>query len=285
MGLIRVACICVVTVVAVGVIYQHFLARAAPSPDIPLSTALLEWVRPTPSLAPPPPPTLRPNTVIPLNIFQTWFDKDLPPGMAECVDSLKRQNPEFKHYLYDDADCLAFLQKHYDNDVVYAYQKLVPGAYKADLWRYCVLYTYGGIYLDIKYHCVNGFKLINLADDEYFVMDRYHLLDQYAVYNAFMVVKPQNEILHKCIRRVVENVQNAFYGSDALEITGPLMMIQFFTPNDKKKLKRLYFTDNNAIAYQGDYILKTYPEYRQEQQETSKKPHYDTLWRQRNVYY
>jgi hypothetical protein len=282
MGLFRAVCLGVVTMVAVAVVYQHFIARAEPSPDVPLSTALMEWVRPVPLTAPPPSPP--PTTVIPLNIFQTWVTHDLPPRMAECVEALKRANPEFQHYLYDDNECLAFLKKNFDTDVVYAYQKLVPGAFKADLWRYCVLYIYGGVYLDIKYHCVNGFKLINLTDDEYFVMDRYQMLDKYAVYNAFMVVKPQNEILHQCIRKVVENVRSEFYGDNPLEITGPLMMVQFFTPNAKKKVKRLYFTDNDAIAYQGEYILKMYPEYRMEQQQTSPKPMYDTLWRKRSVY-
>jgi mannosyltransferase OCH1-like enzyme len=32
---------------------------------------------------------------IPLNIFQTWNTKDLPPKMKECVYRLRKQNPEF----------------------------------------------------------------------------------------------------------------------------------------------------------------------------------------------
>jgi hypothetical protein len=75
--------------------------------------------------------------------------------MRESVELLKSQNPEFTHYLFDDADCREFIAANFDYSVLDAFDRLIPGAYKADLWRYCVLYVRGGIYLDIKYHCVN----------------------------------------------------------------------------------------------------------------------------------
>jgi mannosyltransferase OCH1-like enzyme len=63
--------------------------------------------------------------------------------MRECVNNLKEQNPEFTHYLYDNQMCRDFIIKHFNDDVVYTYDKLRPGAYKADLWRYRVLYIHG----------------------------------------------------------------------------------------------------------------------------------------------
>ena len=44
------------------------------------------------------------NSIIPLKIFQTWFTKDLPPKMKTRVEILKRQNPRFEHFLFDDND-------------------------------------------------------------------------------------------------------------------------------------------------------------------------------------
>jgi mannosyltransferase OCH1-like enzyme len=221
---------------------------------------------------------------IPLNIFQTWSTKQLPPYMKQCVESVKQENPEFEHYLFDDHDCLQFLRTHYDTDVVHAYQTLKPGAFKADLWRYCILYTYGGIYLDIKYHCVDGFKLITMTDDEYFVCDDIERVHQLAVHNAFMVTKPNNQILYKCIQQIVKNVQMKFYGTDSLQLTGPLLMIQYFTPEEKEKLQRLHYVHNNAIAYKDTIILQHYPEYREEQRTYGKTKHYGLLWQQRECY-
>ena len=37
--------------------------------------------------------------------------------------------------------CRDFIQKHFNMETLWAFDKLKPGAYKADLWRYCP-YTY-----------------------------------------------------------------------------------------------------------------------------------------------
>ena len=79
-------------------------------------------------------------------------------------------NPEFNHYLYDDKMCREFIKQNFSDDVLYVFDKLKPGAYKADLWRYCILYINGGIYIDIKFKCNE--KLINFLDQEYYVKDR-----------------------------------------------------------------------------------------------------------------
>jgi mannosyltransferase OCH1-like enzyme len=90
------------------------------------------------------------KSVIPLDIYQTWTTKELSPKMKECVETLKRENPEFTHHLYDDDDCYKFIKDNFDKEVADSYDNIIPGAFKADLWRYCILYKKGGIYLDIK---------------------------------------------------------------------------------------------------------------------------------------
>ena len=103
------------------------------------------------------------NSIIPLNIFQTWHTKKLPPKMFNSIQVIRRFNPRFRYYLFDDNDCREFIKKNYDSDILNAYDSLIPGAFKADLWRYCILYKMGGIYLDIKYKPYNGFRFINLS--------------------------------------------------------------------------------------------------------------------------
>lgn len=38
---------------------------------------------------------------IPKNIFQTWKDKKLTPGMQKAVDSWKRENPGWTYSFFD----------------------------------------------------------------------------------------------------------------------------------------------------------------------------------------
>ena len=260
------------------------------------------------------------SAVIPFNIFQTWCDKKLPPKMRECVDRLKSQNPEFTHHLYDDNDCRNFIKTNFDSDVLESYDTLIPGAYKADLWRYCVLYKYGGIYLDIKYKCENGFKLIELTDKEYFVLDRpymnnnislsdelklinnpnyykniYNSIDsvmwknkEIGLYNAVMVCKPNNPILLDCINEIVFNVNNKSYDFGLLYPTGPGLLGEKYFKHDYSKIKNIelfYSIEGTAILNKKRIIMSHYPEYRREQHLYGNKiPHYGTLWRNKNIY-
>jgi mannosyltransferase OCH1-like enzyme len=118
-----------------------------------------------------------------------------------------------------------FIKENFSEDVLNAYNSLIPGAYKADLWRYCILYKQGGIYIDVRYFPYNGFKFINLTEKEHFVLDLPSCNTGISgIYNALMVCLPGNEILLKAINQIVENVSTKYYGNCWLEPTGPLLL-------------------------------------------------------------
>ena len=60
-----------------------------------------------------------------------------------------KNNPEYKYEYYNNNDCISFIDKHFSHDVTKAFNKLKPGAFKADLFRYCYLYINGGVYIDL----------------------------------------------------------------------------------------------------------------------------------------
>jgi len=229
------------------------------------------------------------NNIIPLNVYQTWCTKDLPEKMRKNIEYNKYFNPKFTFHLYDDNECRQFIKDNFENDVLSAFDKLIPGAYKADLWRYCILYKNGGIYMDIKFRCVNGFKFISLTEKEHFptdvVISEYPNEVNKAVYNGFMVSLPGNKILLKTINKAVENIKNSFYGNSPLDPTGPVMFGQFFDYETKKKsvTKRYVGNQGNGISIAGIIILDEYPEYRNEQKIVS--THYNEQWRNKNIYY
>lgn len=226
------------------------------------------------------------NVIIPTNIFQTWHSKILPPLMTKSIIKIKKLNPKFNYFLYDDNDCREFIQIHFKEDVLDAYDRLIPGAYKADLWRYCVLFIKGGIYLDIKYTPLNGFKFINLTESEHLVYD----IDGTNIYNALMVCLPGNKLLISAINTIVENVRNKFYGSSFLEPTGPKLLSKLITTDDHKvvidlKHNELNGDNNYRIIYFNDKpILKSYNGHTTERDKNSKKKHYSHLWNERRVY-
>ena len=221
------------------------------------------------------------NNIIPLNIYQTWHTKNLPPKMLDNINKIKLNNPAFKHYLYDDNDCRKFIQENYNNDVLNAFDNLIPGAYKADLWRYCILYKYGGIYLDIKYKPHNKFKFINLTEKEHFVFD----IDNESIYNALMVSLPNNQELLTAINSIVYNVKNKFYGNTPLEPTGPGLLKKIIKSNIVDMKHNYYNNYNNRyIEYNNYIIFKTYDGYLDECEKFKKTEHYSNLWRQKRIY-
>jgi mannosyltransferase OCH1-like enzyme len=84
---------------------------------------------------------------IPKYIFQTWQENKLTKGMQNAVDSLTRENPSWTYSLFSDLERRKFIDEYFRKDILDAYDNLIPGAYRADLWRYCVLYVLGGVYI------------------------------------------------------------------------------------------------------------------------------------------
>ena len=227
------------------------------------------------------------DSIIPLNLYTNWHTKKLPELMYSNYEILKKNNPEFQHYLFDENDCREFIKEHFENSVLDAYNKLLPCAYKADLWRYCNLYINGGIYLDIKYNCTNNFKLIALTEKEYFVRD----IQQKYIYNALIVTLPKNKILLDAINQIVKNTQDNYYGDNDLMPTGPGLLGKYFSLEYINNLDMYHkytvidkIMTEYYLVYKDRIIIRSYTGYRDEQQKTQKNMHYGDLWNLKKIY-
>ena len=96
---------------------------------------------------------------IPRVIYQTISDKHTIPDKVAKNFLLYAKG--FKRYVFDDKECVSFLQDHFHANVVTTFY-LLAGAHRADLVRYGILYIYGGIYLDIKTELVTPLENIFL---------------------------------------------------------------------------------------------------------------------------
>lgn len=240
------------------------------------------------------------NSVIPLNLYLTWGTKELPPKMQENVDRMRIVNPEFNIQLFDDDDCREFIKNNFQEDIVVAYDTLIPGAYKADLWRLCILYCNGGIYADIKLNCINNFKFIALTEKEHLVLDRpgYWIEGRVGFYNALIVAKPKNNLLLRCINKISENVKNKYYGFNLLYPTGPGLLGEEYCKEyesiiDKEEEKDkidlidlcLTISKNKIyIIFNNVPILEHYKEYREEQKLFAKTLSYGELYNLKQIY-
>jgi hypothetical protein len=227
---------------------------------------------------------------IPSIVYQSWITKELKPNLKRCVEWNKKQNPDVTFLLYDDKDCEQILEKDFDERVVKAFRKLVPGAYKSDLWRYCMLYKYGGIYMDIKFKFfdnVDVYKMFIQPNKEIFVRDFENM--GHGIYNAFMVCHAGNSKLLYCIHKIVEHVENEYYGGSSLHPTGPLLLKEAFTDEELDEMDyHIRMVDDIGIVIENKHtktqIASFCKDYRKEQKEQNKLPYYGDLWDLRKIY-
>jgi hypothetical protein len=139
--------------------------------------------------------------------------------------------------------------------------------------------------MDIKFCCVNGFKLIELTEHAHFVKDRV----PNSIYNALLASRKGNMFLFKCIRQIVENVKNNYYGKTPLSPTGPEMMGLVIMKNRVGvNVDMIHYEGGGYIIYKNRFIISTeYPEYDNERTSQNNKNNtkrYDKLWNERRIY-
>lgn len=132
-------------------------------------------------------------------------------------------NPSATMIWFNDLDCKRYMRKQ-PYEVYQAYQRLRPGAFKADLFRLCILYETGGVYVDCEATpCVSLREMmfgIRLPHDKMFIAP----LDRRGIHNGFMITSPRHPFLAACIQYIVDNVRNETYYDDDLAITGPVAL-------------------------------------------------------------
>lgn len=225
------------------------------------------------------------KTIIPRVVYLTWKSHDLPQDMAANVEKLKLDNPDFDFKFFDDKDCCDFLDEHFPKDVRKAFDNIKPGAFKADLWRLCVLYINGGIYLDIKFECVNGFSLSCLTGIEHLVSDGPHE-NFTSIYNGLMACKPGNKMLLMGIADIVRNVSENRYLSTPYAPTGPHLVGKCYSK--AKEIQPLYLSHhqigNTEVIMRGDkIILQHYGSYRSEI--PINENYYKIAWERKDIYH
>jgi hypothetical protein len=157
-----------------------------------------------------------PGRRIPKIIHQTWSEpltKERYPNWSQLQMSLRNQEG-YDYRFYTDNEARELVKSHFPPEVVQAYDDLLPGAYKADLFRYCVLLIHGGVYADVDVLVVSKLDAL-ITDDVGFVipldLQRFPPSDgALCLWNGFMAASPGHPYLAKAIENVVNAVRNRY---------------------------------------------------------------------------
>jgi len=110
---------------------------------------------------------------IPRTIYQTFKTHRVPAAMLKAASSWIDNNPEFSYKFFDDAEMYDYVKRFACEDFSFtapelwtAINKIRPGAGKADLFRYLLIYDKGGIYMDIDTVCLKSLsRFVERNDD------------------------------------------------------------------------------------------------------------------------
>lgn len=232
---------------------------------------------------------------VPTVIYNSWHSNKVPPKMKENIDAVLQMNPDFDYYLFSDETCATYINYNFPREVLDAFNTLKPGAYKSDLWRYCILYKDGGVYLDIKYRTIEPLRNIIYRTPELFVKDYDNASSQgiKCFYNGVMISPPKNMIFKHCINEIVNNCKFKLYKMNGLDVTGPCLFgraMKVYKNSDWANPKFIYGREFKGdmivdyIIHEDRRIMQSYDEYRAEQKVFQKTEHYGTMWYERNIY-
>jgi len=195
---------------------------------------------------------------IPKKIFQTGPTNNIKSKLHyNSILSFIDLNPDYEYYYYNDKDGREFIRDNFERNINEAYDILIPGAYKADLLRYCLLYIYGGCYFDCKQ--ILRKSLYNIIKSESNVILCNDIIED-GILNAVMISTAKLDFMIYTIVNCAKNILDKNMSSP-LGITGPQFLYNIYNSFYKNKnLKEVNFSlknyrpEYNKEDYHTDYI-------------------------------
>jgi mannosyltransferase OCH1-like enzyme len=208
--------------------------------------------------------------IIPKIIWQTHeYEYDNLPSIYKYTSSIWKEKSEGWEYRYvSAAERRLFIEQHFP-EYLYLYDYIKPGIYKADFWRYLVLYQFGGIYADL-----DSVLEMNLDDEECHKLIDFNAslivasnLGKGIYNNCCIIAAPKDpvifDVIHSMIEKCIElyTLEEDLSGTGIWVIaTGPQMYDEVIRKNiSRLSLAKVPVTHCDAFKDTSDIVPKPKP--------------------------
>lgn len=203
-------------------------------------------------------------------IFQIYHDKSLIPKYIS--DYIIDLNKEYKYNFFDFEEGKIIIEKEIKNielrnKIIYGINNMPRYCHKSDLLRYCLLYIYGGIYIDVDLQPlisfdemiptnINFFTSIGGGPNPYIVNNnKIHC----CMANGILMSKKENPILLELINYSVNNEN--LYNTNPLYRGENVYYLFNYLRNECNKNQIIFEPFKIINIYdQNIYLLNTYVE-------------------------
>jgi mannosyltransferase OCH1-like enzyme len=176
-------------------------------------------------------------------------------------------NPDFEYKHFYDIDIREFIKNNIDKEnnldkednldkTLEAFDLLIPGPLKADLFRYFYLYKNGGCYFDTKMVLKKSLSKIIKNDDKIILCN-----DDRTLHNGIIMIEKNNIIMYNCLKECINNILNKNKFENRYQTSGiELFYKHFKNINNIRKLTKkgdtIYCDDTNNLIL--NYSYKNY---------------------------
>lgn len=147
--------------------------------------------------------------MIPKIIWQTYKDPydTLPEYMKKEAEGWQKVNPDYQYNYMDDEQAAQFVKEEYGQEVYDLFMSVPVGVMRGDMWRYLIIYKYGGIYADLDTVCIKPIDTWIIEDKDFIVCPEHQ--DHFCQWT--FAASAGNPILKTVIDLMIERLKSADY--------------------------------------------------------------------------
>ena len=192
-----------------------------------------------------------------MTMYRTYPSRNVTRKLFQkCHQMWMDMNHNLCMVWYDNYDCDRFMRKM-EPRIWNCYQKLNVGAFKADLFRLCILYQNGGIYTDA--HTTPYISIREMmrgctkkGQQHMFISALDCKSAGSGIHNGFIISSPEHPFIKECIHMIVTNVETDNYTDHILGITGPKCLaraINSVLNREKNELFREGWNEHSDLSF------------------------------------
>ncbi len=159
--------------------------------------------------------------MIPKIIWQTYKHpyEELQPYMIEASGTWIHHNPDYEYRYMSDIDAAKFVKENFGQEWFDIFVNVPLGVMRGDIWRYMIIYKYGGVYTDLDTLCLK--PISTWMKDEYDMIicpeNDVHLCQW------TFAAAPGHPVIKSVLDCIFEGFQNPDYTEDHFvhKLTGP----------------------------------------------------------------
>ncbi len=191
--------------------------------------------------------------MIPKVIYQTWKTQNLPIKVQKLRKKMYKLNSEYEYIIYTDEQMNDFISSNAPKEIKDAFFRINNIVAKADIWRYFILYTNGGLYLDIDSEITGRLDDL-LTDDDTAIITAEKNKDMFVQWA--LIFDKGHRVLEKTIENILICIDQDMFKNDHHSLTVKTYAKAIFKISEEEgfKLKWDEINENTDKSYLSENV-------------------------------